>query len=299
MTEVRELTSEGSETTETSCLDEVTDATSPEVKVEHDSMITYPHDASSIPHSFMGPRGVSTLFQTELQSDCLPGYASAMEDEDAQLQPPASIDIASRRNRRPPSLAIDANQARSHSAGLLKTGVDFSRRSDYSNAMRRVASASGPVRITKSSATPRSPFALSRSPVLAGPNGSAAPLTPDTPVVANQPTMVQPLQTAFNLNDKMVTDMAVHDRTLRTPPTTPGLLDNFMSISASYNMDVSETSSMNTGFSSFQNDFRVPVSASVPNYVVATDDSSQPGTPSFPPQLSASYYGVGGAADFN
>lgn len=301
-TAICELTSEGSETTETSCLDDVADASSPGVRVAYYPMETtaYHHGAGSIPQSFMRSRAISTLFKNEIQADCLPTYTSTMEDEDTQLQPPASIDIASRRNRRPPGLAIDANTTRSHSVGLAKSGTDFSRRSDFGNAMRRVASASGPVRITKSNATPRSPFTLSRSPVLAGPKGSAAPPTPDTPIIANHSGMVQaPLQTAFHFNDKMGTGLAVHDPTLRTPPTTPGFLDNLASMNASYNMTIPEATTMTPGFSSFQNDYRMPMSASVPNYVIGGDDSSQPGTPSFPSHLNTSYYSMGGAADFN
>lgn len=159
---------------------------------------------------------------------------------------PISHDIAARRNRRPPPLSIGG--ARTYSNGLPKTALDMSGRSEMGNSMRRVPSSNGTMRVAKSASLPRSPFHdpkhealfhLNRSPNMMNARGNLAPPTPDTPILANGPHGVNQnvLSTAFALDNKITgSHVQVHDPTLRTPPTTPGLLDSMFNLQTNFDL---------------------------------------------------------------
>lgn len=217
------------------------------------------------------------------------GYPPVSGDENG-LRSPASLDIAGRRNRRPPPLSI--NESRSYSAGAPRTGIDMVKRGD---TMRRVNSATGSMRITKPMAAPRSPFQLSRSPVTAGPRGSHAPPTPDTPILANQPNGVSANALESNTS---ISELVIRDPTLRTPPTTPGGVHNFFSLNSVYGMPVSEENMVTPLLHNYQNGFEVPnMPMAVPNYLSTTNAVvSQPQTPSFvSPASATSSYGMSSA----
>jgi hypothetical protein len=229
--------------------------------------------------------------------DYIANSISHNNDDGSQLKSPAALDIASRRNKRPPTLSI-SSPSRSYSAGLLKTGADMNKRLDCGNSMRRVASANGPTRICKpmGSGLPRTPYfnnrhvgdmsQMKQDPVMSGAKTAGAPPTPDTPIVANQPGMMYLNGAADADSDSTgrlpAPDMIAHDPTLRTPPTTPGVVDNFLSINALYDGNMAAST------------YPMPLSMSVPSYIAnANGCSSQPQTPSFHSQMNVSgYFGV-------
>ncbi|KAF7551685.1 hypothetical protein G7Z17_g4841 [Cylindrodendrum hubeiense] len=234
--------------------------------------------------------------------------ADASVASQQSLKSPASMDIASRRNRRPPHLAISAS--RSYSAGVPRTAIDMGRRADVGGSMRRVASATGTVRISKPSGTPRSPFfdrnhealvQLNRSPSFSCTMPTIAPPTPNTPVVLNQQGIceVNP-SCSLSVNEKGSLDLAIHDPTLRTPPTTPGLMEPMFTASSTYDVPVSDEPLVTPGLGRFPSDFEIPgVSNQVPNYIT-NGCSSQPQTPSYTPQMGPNYFGYsGGNAEYN
>lgn len=229
-------------------------------------------------------------------TDELMGFPpSQVPTEDANaLRSPPSIDIASRRNRRPPPLAIHGS--RSYTNGIPKTAVELSKRGD---AMRRVASATGTMRISKPMS--RSPFQMSRSPVSTGPKGSNAPPTPDTPILANQPATQNIGGNLDPVNVLSVTDLAMRDPTLRTPPTTPGGLQNFFSLNSVYDMPMSGNNLVTPSMATFSGNFDgSAMSLGVSNYVAnANTNASQPQTPSFvSPMNTASFGMTGGNAEY-
>lgn len=207
-----------------------------------------------------------------------------------QLRSPPSIDIASRRNRRPPPLSIDGS--RSYSGNGIKTGIDFGRRGDMATCMRRVASATGPMRISKTMGVPRSPFQMSRSPIRVGPRGNAPP-TPDTPILASQPNVsdASDIEVGASLS---VTELAVRDPTFRTPPTTPGVMQNYLSLNSVYDMPMSDDGLVSPAVASYSRHFDMPnMPMSIPTYITdANGCTSQPQVPSFPSSLSAPCFGV-------
>lgn len=220
----------------------------------------------------------------------------SQDGDSSQLRSPATLDIASRRNKRPPTLSINS-PSRSYSAGLLKTGADMNKRLDCGNSMRRVASANGPTRICKpmGPGLPRTPYfnnrhvgdmsQMKQDSVMPGAKTAGAPPTPDTPIVANQPGMVYLNGPADPDSDSAgrlsAPDLVAHDPTLRTPPTTPGVVDNFLSINAVYDGNMAASG------------YPMPISMSVPSYIAnANGCSSQPQTPSFHPQMVSGYFGV-------
>ncbi|KAF4978295.1 hypothetical protein FZEAL_5306 [Fusarium zealandicum] len=224
------------------------------------------------------------------------------------LKPSPSMDIASRRNRCPPHLAI--NSSRSYSSCAPRTGVDMSRRVDVGHSMRRVASATGHVRISKPSGTPRSPYfdrnpeallQLNRSPTFTGASATIAPPTPNTPVVTCQTGLCEatPAST-IGYGDKYTMDLAIHDPTLRTPPTTPGVMDNMYNTDSVYEVVVSDEPLVTPGLGGFPSDFGLPgASMHVPNYI-SNGCSSQPHTPSYAPSMGPNYFGYsGGNAEYN
>jgi hypothetical protein len=225
---------------------------------------------------------------------------------DMQLKTPPVMDIASRRNRRPPPLSI--NGARTSSYSVPKTAVDLSKSRQFGNTMRRVASVNGMVRIAKpSSAAPRSPFTerkaegllyLNRSPNMNGPRSSIAPPTPNTPIVSAHLGVDD---ASFSLNDKLpFSHMANQDPTLRTPPTTPGIMDQLFNLNSAYESSLTDEPLATPGLGRFPGEFEMPdMPATVPGYL-ASDCTSQPETPLYAPNMGPAYFGYsGGNAEYN
>ncbi|RFU79966.1 homeobox [Trichoderma arundinaceum] len=211
---------------------------------------------------------------------------------DHQLKSPCPTDIASRRNRQTPQLSI--NGPRSYSGVLSRAGADVSRRSEQVGSMRRVVSTSGTGRVRKSSAssaTPRSPFfQRNRSPMAAG---SAAPPTPNTPVVAEPHSINGAL---FPLTTKYSSSALIQDPTLRTPPTTPAFLENFV-----FNNNGTSYAMGNFGMRTFPDDLDASIHGTAAEYDAGIKAcSSQPTTPMFPYQVGAGYFsGYTGSSDYN
>ncbi|KAH7252162.1 hypothetical protein BKA59DRAFT_151533 [Fusarium tricinctum] len=228
--------------------------------------------------------------------------------QSSMLKPSPSMDIASRRNKRPPQLAINAS--RSYSASGPRTGIDMGRRADVGHSMRRVASATGIGRISKPMSGPRSPYfernpeallQLNRSPNFAT-TTTIAPPTPNTPVVVNHQALCEatPASTV-GYEEKYPMDLAIHDPTLRTPPTTPGVMDHLYNNGSVYQVAVSDEPLVTPGLGPYPNDFEVPgASNQVPNYL-SHGGSSQPQTPSsYGAAMGPSYFGfAGGNAEYN
>ncbi|KAF5027651.1 hypothetical protein F66182_212 [Fusarium sp. NRRL 66182] len=223
------------------------------------------------------------------------------------LKPSPSMDIASRRNRRPPQLAINAS--RSFSASGPRTGIDMGRRADIGHSMRRVASATGVGRISKQMSGPRSPYfdrnpeallQLNRSPNFTT-TATIAPPTPNTPAVIAQQGLCEatPASTVA-YDDKYPMDLVIHDPTLRTPPTTPGVMDQLYNNESVYQVSVADEPLVTPGLRAFPNEFEVPgASSQVPNYV-SHGCSSQPQTPSYGAPMGPTYFGfAGGNAEYN
>ncbi|KAF5000660.1 hypothetical protein FGRMN_1593 [Fusarium graminum] len=225
----------------------------------------------------------------------------------SMLKPSPSMDIASRRNKRAPQLAINAT--RSYSASGPRTGLDVGRRTDVGHSMRRVASATGVGRISKPMCGPRSPYfernpeallQLNRSPNFSA-GAKIAPPTPNTPIIVNHHALCEatPASTV-GYEDKYPMDLAIHDPTLRTPPTTPGIMDHLYSNGSAYQVAVADEPLVTPGLVSYPNDFEVPgASSQVPNYL-SHGGSSQPQTPSYGATMGPSYFGfAGGNAEYN
>ncbi|POR39655.1 Diencephalon/mesencephalon homeobox protein 1-B [Tolypocladium paradoxum] len=225
--------------------------------------------------------------------------------DDAQPKPSQPIDIASRRNRRPAPLAIVGG--RSHSSYAPRTATDFDRRGDRTSPMRRVASATGPIRIKKPASTPRSPFfdasfRSRRSPSTTGPVGSGAPPTPDTPVALHQQGLVDGT-VGYSLESKyMSADPALHDPTLRTPPTTPGFMDSLFNIGSAYGMSISEEALITPGISRIPGSFEMSaMTGGVSGYIGnASHCSRQNETSLLSSQMGSTYLNFTGAnPDYN
>ncbi|KAM0251945.1 hypothetical protein ACHAQJ_007918 [Trichoderma viride] len=210
---------------------------------------------------------------------------------DRPLKSPCPTDIASRRNRQTPQLSI--NGSRSFS-GIPRTGADASRRSEQVGSMRRVVSTSGTGRVRKSSAsaaTPRSPFfQRTRSPMAPG---SVAPPTPNTPIVAESHNINGGL---FPLTTKYSSSALIQDPTLRTPPTTPAFLENFV-----FNGNGSSYAMGNFGLRAFSDDLDASIQTTAADYDAGIKAcSSQPTTPMFPYQVGAGYFsGYASGSDYN
>ncbi|GJN68625.1 hypothetical protein PLICBS_002668 [Purpureocillium lilacinum] len=198
---------------------------------------------------------------------------------DSEAKSPHAVDIASRRNRRPAPLAITGS--RSYSSYAPKTAIDMSgKRGDRTSPMRRVASASGSGRVKKSVSTPRSPFfdgvfPSRRSPSAAGPQGTGAPPTPDTPIALNHQGVVDGTA-SYSLDNKYLsTDMTLQDPTLRTPPTTPGFMDSLFPIGSGYDMSISEETLVAPSMGRLPNGFSVSaVQSGLPGYVGAANNGT-------------------------
>ncbi|KAM0279498.1 hypothetical protein ACHAQH_004559 [Verticillium albo-atrum] len=242
------------------------------------------------------------------------------------------MDIASRRNtKRPAQLGTGCMRSFSYNQAGMKTGMDMPRRSELPSPMRRVASATGslPRGIQKPvSATPRSPMYFdrnqenlllqmaARTPVAPVPHCSAAPPTPNTPVIVDsQAIREHTVSSSASEEDKRYTyqgglpSAQFHmDPTMRTPPDTPGLMSNFSGIMFPNNhlqttfdySGVSDEPLVTPGLGGFEAEFPV-MSASLPSYV-APNCGSQPSTPSYPstnigPAFFPSFQG--GNAEYN
>lgn len=230
-------------------------------------------------------------------------------DSDDQLKSPQTTDIASRRNRRPAPLSI--NGARSYASGIPKTAADLGRRAEFGSSMRRVSSATGSGRVSKPVSMPRSPlydqkadplFHLNRSPNMSGPRGTIAPPTPNTPLVANAQQSVGAgvLSPTFLLDEK--SDLVAHDPTLRTPPTTPGLMDNLFHLNMMNGMNSDDDGLATPSLGGFSSDFDVPsMSTAVPGYIANPNDApSQPETPLYAGHMGPTYFGFqGGNPEYN
>lgn len=222
---------------------------------------------------------------------------------------PSAQDSGARRNRRPPPLAISG--ARSYSNGVPKTAIELGGRGDIGSSMRRAASSNGTVRVTKPTSLPRSPFHdpkhealfhLNRSPNMSAQRGTIAPPTPDTPIVANAPQGVSQnvVTSTFRLENKLTdSHNALNDPTLRTPPSTPGLLDNMFSLNTAFGMSMSDESLNsahvesygNSGFS-LQN---MPVSQ--PAYLADNAATAHSDAPSYTNQLGNTFFEYPGWSD--
>lgn len=276
------------------------------VKVESPSRNVHEYaPAAATDMSFANVSALDTMLSIENTSD---EYANEYQEMDLeritafldqtglpsspsrQLKSPCPADIASRRNRQTPQLSF--NGPRSFSGGP-RTGIDITRRSEQVASMRRVVS-TGAGRVRKSSAsaaTPRSPFfQRNRSPMALG---SAAPPTPNTPVVTEAQNANGGL---FPLTTKYSSSALIQDPTLRTPPTTPAFLENFVfsNNGTSYAMG-------NFGARSFSDDLDVSIHGSAADYDASIKAcSSQPTTPMFPYQMGAGYFsGYADNSDYN
>ena len=175
------------------------------------------------------------------------------------MKSPDSVDIASRRNRRPAPLSISAGRSQSYTRAS-----DLASQNDVCSSMRRVSSATGSGRVMKSGATPRSPFfdkqfdrVVSRksSPTNQGRGGSTAPPTPNTPVALQHAAAEAGLTSGFSVGAKYTPpELVLADPTLRTPPTTPGFADGLFNLGAAYDVGMSDLHGsvpMSTGSTNF------------------------------------------------
>lgn len=245
----------------------------------------------------------------EYLSHSSPGATSARSpsaEVDLNMRSPDALDIASRRSRRPPPLAIGGS--RSFTGNGPRTAIDLAGRTELGREMRRVASANGSVRVSKPVSAPRSPFHdkrtetlfhLNRSPVMTATKGGVAPPTPDTPIVANHPNNDTLTGNAVSAGSKVQTaSFVTHDPTLRTPPSTPGIGENFFSLNSAYNMSIPDQPLVSSGLSNFSGGFDVaslPMTASQYMTAPASNSSSQTGSSSFTAPLGSAYYGYSGS----
>ena len=156
--------------------------------------------------------------------DQIPGLEYDLSDSasDAQLASPDSTGIAGRRSQRPPPLSITGSK--SFASGMPKTTQEMYRRPDLAG-MHRVTSTGHPVRITKPMNAPRSPFHdrrgdalfyLNRSPGTTISNDSAAPSTPETPLINQSHSSEYTAQYSC-------TEVHPQSAELGTPPRTPSV----------------------------------------------------------------------------
>ncbi|TQV99407.1 hypothetical protein V2A60_004881 [Cordyceps javanica] len=215
------------------------------------------------------------------------------------LRSPPCIDIATRRNRRPTPLAINAARAGTPGSGIPKTAVDFGKMAETARFMRRTSSASSSGRISKPTCTPRNMFTMHRSPSSTGASSSMAPPTPDTPIVANtQGINDLTLPGPFSLDAKMAGFIA-HDPTLSTPPSTPGVLDNVFNMNSAYSMGLTEDFLVNTGLSGLPSSFDL-TTMSVPGYVNGAAIPVQQNTGIYNHESSSPFHmGLYGNADWS
>lgn len=209
--------------------------------------------------------------------------------DDSFKSPPPPANIASRRNlsHRPATLQAVALKTRSHGPKTLDGSI------------HRIASlsGSGPGRIQKSSAGPRSPMSNSKQEAFyrqyqhGGPLTAhfpiAAPPTPMTPAVITQ----EPTVSNCSDDDALVLGGMPSgylqgwdtEANLKTPPQSPGMLGNFGASTNFMAHYLGEqqvfTPCSQSGFSEF---------SPVPGYVDGSD-GSQPATPLYPHVVSLAH----------
>ncbi|KAI1410858.1 hypothetical protein F5Y13DRAFT_69912 [Hypoxylon sp. FL1857] len=234
---------------------------------------------------------------------------------DSFKSPPPPANIASRRNiPRPAALQTASLRSRSYNLGYgPRTGLDGSKRMDPSSpasAMRRISSTAGSMhgRIQKSSSGPRSPMFFNnrnaeallqyhaRSPV--GPVTAtfpgAAPPTPMTPAVVDQQGIREPTVSSACSDDNSfllgggfsasIMQELKAETNLKTPPSTPGLLNHFGNHNYPANpfgtgVEFHADQPLMTPF--FQTEFPDLSMRNVPSYAELTD-GSLPTTPLYP-----------------
>ncbi|KAI0165655.1 hypothetical protein GGR57DRAFT_130537 [Xylariaceae sp. FL1272] len=228
---------------------------------------------------------------------------------DSFRSPPPPANLASRRNiARPAALQAASLKHRPFNlGGIPKTALDGPKRIDTSSpvsSMRRISSATGvgAGRIQKCTAGPRSPLFFgrnaeallqyhSRSPVASGTPtlSSAAPPTPMTPALFDHRNGQEPAVASacsedgsFTLNASLVTHfMQIKEQDdLKTPPTTPGVMNeyrtaNFASnnFGSCFNLPVDQP--LLTPF--FQSEFPdLRIQRNIPTYVASDGLPSTP-----------------------
>lgn len=214
------------------------------------------------------------------------------------LKSPPSIDIASRRNRRPTQLSINAVRSGVSGSGVPKTAVDLGKMAESAKFMRRTSSTSSSGRIAKpTTTTPRNLFSMHRSPSSTGATSSMAPPTPDTPIVANGQS-IDDLSLSGNFSiDTKTSGFVNHDRTLSTPPSTPGITGSVFHIHSAYGVGFSDDYLVNTGLSNLPPSFDMSV-MTIPGYVNSTGlGAQQPSV--YNQQSSPTYLGFYGSADWS
>ncbi|OTA57717.1 hypothetical protein K449DRAFT_398337 [Hypoxylon sp. EC38] len=239
---------------------------------------------------------------------------------DSFKSPPPPANIASRRNiPRPAALQTASLRSRSYNLGYgPRTTLDGSKRIDASSpasAMRRISSTAGSMtgRIQKSSSGPRSPMVFNnrnaeallhyhaRSPV--GPATAtfpgAAPPTPMTPAVIDQQGIREPTVSSACSDDNSfllggsfsasIMQELKAEANLKTPPSTPGLLNHFGNHNYTANpfgtgVEFHADQPLLTPF--FQTEFPDLSMRNVPSYAELTD-GSLPTTPLYPTMMGS------------
>ncbi|KAI0160920.1 hypothetical protein GGR52DRAFT_152033 [Hypoxylon sp. FL1284] len=227
---------------------------------------------------------------------------------DSFKSPPPPANIACRRNiARPANLQTTSLRSRSyHLPHGPKAALDGSKRDASSPGlpMRRIASTAGSVhgRIQKSNSGSRSPMVFNRNPEALlqwharSPVGSitaafpgVTPLTPLTPAVVDQSSVVSPAcsdGSPFTLGGSLpATTMAESktDLNLKTPPTSPGQLNPFgnYNYAASTFNAAADFHADQPVWTPFQTEFSGFGIHNMPSYA-ETSDGSLPTTPIYP-----------------
>lgn len=214
------------------------------------------------------------------------------------LKSPPSIDIATRRNKRPTPLSIsNAVRGGTPGSGMPKTAIDLSKAAETAKFMRRTSSTSSSGRITKPTTTPRNMFSMHRSPSSTGAASSMAPPTPDTPIVTNGQSLNDlSLAGVFSLDNKMA-GFVTHDPTLSTPPSTPGMMEGVFGINTGYPMGLPEEFLVNTGLANLPASFDM-TTMSVPGYVNGAGLQQNPSGYDNQQQGGSNYLGFYNGADW-
>ncbi|WYZ42980.1 hypothetical protein EsH8_VI_000679 [Colletotrichum jinshuiense] len=240
---------------------------------------------------------------------------------DFRFKSSSAIDIASRRNSKRPAQLVSCMRSQSYNYSGPKTGIEMPRRIEAPSPMRRVASATGnfPRGIQKtSSAGPRSPLYFdrnqenlllqmaARSPIS---RSSAAPPTPNTPIVPTQQAMREATVSSmssdedksYSLQTNLTVPQYAMDPTMRTPPDTPGIMTSMPNaLFPTFDFNVPDDPLPTPSFGGFDQEFPA-MSTNIPSYV-AHSCASQPVTPSFPPSnMGPAFYSSygGGNTEYN
>jgi len=238
---------------------------------------------------------------------------------DSFRSPPPPANIASRRKiSGPAELDMNAATSRSRSYNLPKTAMDGPKRMGITSpvsSMRRISSATGtgPGRIQKPSAGPRSPMFFgrnaeallqyhARSPVGSGTPTfpGAAPPTPMTPALFDQRNLQEPAVISASSDDGAF-DLGVgvahgylpglkEENDLKTPPTTPGMMTDYGTsgyVSNTYNSGFHINTDQPLMTPYFHSEFPDLSMQNVPNYVDSSD--AVPPTPVYGGVMGSSF----------